>query len=160
MDTEAILKKYEPVNHNLLLILHDIQNNNPQNYLPEDDLDRVIRYLNTTRSAVYGVAEYYSMFSLEPRGKHIIRTCISPVCRLLGCVDVMNHLKENLGVKLGETTADGRFTLEHSECLGHCEKAPMLMFDREVHGDLTSGKIEALIETKKKEASKETGGGS
>jgi NADH:ubiquinone oxidoreductase subunit E len=151
MDTEAILKKYEPVNHNLLLILHDIQDNNPQNYLPEEDLDRVIRYLKTTRGEVYGVVEYYSMFSLEPRGKHLLRVCISPVCRMMGCRDAVKHLKETLGVEMGGTTADGLITLEHSECLGHCEKAPMMQMGEEIEGDLTKEKIQAFIAAKKKE---------
>lgn len=151
MNRELILSKYEPVFDNMLLILHDLQNHNPHHYLPEEDLDHVARYLNTTRGVVYGVVKYYSMFSLTPRGKHIIRTCISPVCRLMGGLDVLEALKSVLGIQLGETTADGLFTLEHSECLGQCDKAPALMLDQEVHHHLTMDSIKAMIAWKKLE---------
>ncbi len=145
MSRDAILKKYKPVADNLILILHDLQAANPQNYLKPEDLDSVVRYLNTTRAQVYGVVNYYTMFSLEPRGRHMIYFCISPVCRMVGGDDALHVLKETLGIELGETTPDGLFTLEHSECLGHCDKAPMLMMDGEIYGDLTKEKIETMV---------------
>jgi NADH:ubiquinone oxidoreductase subunit E len=155
MNTEAILKRYEPVEDNLLLILHDLQNSNPRNYLETDDLDRVVRYLNLTRSAVYGVVQYYGMFSLDPRGKHIIRMCISPVCRLLKGIDVLGELESLLKIKVGETTADGLFTLEESECLGHCDRAPVLMLDEEIHGNLTRDSLLSLIDRIREQAAKD-----
>jgi NADH:ubiquinone oxidoreductase subunit E len=157
MKTEAILKKYEPVNDNMLLILHELQNSNPRRFLEQDDLDRVARYLNTTRGEVYGVVKYYSMFSLEPRGKYIIRLCISPVCRMMGGIDILEELEKTLRVKTGGTTADGLFTLEHSECLGHCDKAPMLMVNEDMFGHLTMEKIHALIAEKRNEKNKGEG---
>jgi len=159
MSRDAILKKFEPVADNLILILHHLQAANPQSYLNVEDLDRVVRYLNTTRAQVYGVVKYYSMFSLEPRGRNVIYFCISPVCRMMGGLDALQVLEENLGIKLGETTADKLFTLEHSECLGHCDKAPMLMINQEIHGDLTRKKIEALIRGLRKEAGQAAGKG-
>ncbi|MGE5340059.1 MAG: NAD(P)H-dependent oxidoreductase subunit E [Candidatus Omnitrophota bacterium] len=144
--TESILKKYEPVSENMLLILHDLQNNHPQNYLKREALDAVARYLNTTRSTVYGVVSYYSMFSLKPRGRHVIRLCISPVCRLMGGVDMMDILKQILGIREGESTPDGRFTLEPCECLGQCDRAPVLMLDNDIYGNLTEDKLRTLID--------------
>ncbi len=151
MNKETILHKYAPVTDNMLLILHDLQNSNPHHYLSEEDLDTVANYLNTTRGVVYGIVQYYTMFCLTPRGKHIIRICISPVCGLMGGLDILHELKTVLGIELGETTEDGLFTLEHSECLGQCDKAPVLMMDEEVHGNLTADSIKALIAWKKLE---------
>jgi NADH-quinone oxidoreductase subunit E len=146
MNRDIILSQYEPVNHNMLLILHHLQDANPNHYLEMEDLDGVARYLNTTRAAVYGVVRYYSMFSLEPRGKYIIRCCVSPVCRMMGGIDMLHQLKKILNLDMGQTGADGLFTLEHSECLGHCDKAPALMVNEEVHGQLTLPRLQQLID--------------
>lgn len=158
MNTETILKKYEPVQDNLLLILHDLQNHHPKHCLELEDLNRVARYLNTTQSSVFGVVEYYSMFSMKPRGRFIVRMCISPVCRMMNGIDILRELEKILGIKSGNTTSDGLFTLEHSECLGHCDKAPVLMINEDVYGHLTMEKINALIDEKREEFNKKKGG--
>jgi len=130
---------------NVLLILHDLQNHNPRNYLSEKDLGLVAAYLNTTLGVMYGIASYYTMFSLKPRGKHIIRICRSPVCRLAGVTDVFAELSHMLKIDIGETTADRHFTLETTECLGQCDLAPAMMIDGVVYGNLTRAKIRSVI---------------
>ena len=77
MSTQEIIKQFEPQQHNLLQILHAIQDADPANYLTEEALEETARHLGITKSAVYGVARYYTMFSLKPRGKFIIRVCAS-----------------------------------------------------------------------------------
>ena len=141
MSHQTILKKFKPEQHNLLEILHALQDSHPQNYLTEDALDETARYLRTTKSSVYGVAGYYSMFSLKPRGKYIIRVCVSPVCELLKSDEVLAVLHKELGIKTGETTPCGLFTLEVSECLGQCQEAPSMMINQEVYNELTENKI-------------------
>ena len=84
MKKTDILEKYPPLMENVLLVLHDFQNNNQRNYLTEKDLALIANYLNTPYSSIFGVASYYTMFSLIPRGKHIIRICQSPVCHITG----------------------------------------------------------------------------
>ncbi|MBU7000495.1 MAG: NAD(P)H-dependent oxidoreductase subunit E, partial [Theionarchaea archaeon] len=93
---------------------------------------------------VYGVASFYSMFSTMPRGKYIIRVCTSPSCSLHGSVITM--LEDLLGISLGETTSDHLFTLEPSSCLGSCERAPVIMVNDEVYGDMTPEKIKEILE--------------
>ncbi len=136
MSIEEIIKQFEPVQHNLLNILHALQDRHPQNYLTEQALDETARYLKLTKSSVYGVAKYYTMFSLEPRGRYIIRLCVSPVCELLKANQIMAVLEKNLGIRAGETTSDGLFTLELSECLGQCQEAPSMMVNNEVYSGL------------------------
>lgn len=147
MEKYDVLSKYPPVMENLLLILHALQNANPQRYLAADDLECVAAYLKVTLASIYGVASYYSMFSLKPRGKHIITVCRSPVCRMLGSDDILTEIERCLGVDVDETTADGLFTITQAECLGHCEDAPMMMIDRNVFGRLTPPELQSLLKT-------------
>ena len=149
-----ILEKYPPLMENVLLILHDFQNNNPRNYLPEKDLALIAKYLKTTYGAVYGVASYYTMFSLKPRGKHIIRICRSPVCQMVGASDLFTELNKELKIDIGGTTIDGLFTLESTECLGHCEKAPVMSIDEAFYGMLTANKIKSILQEYKQKSSR------
>ncbi|HSV88186.1 MAG TPA: NAD(P)H-dependent oxidoreductase subunit E [Bacteroidales bacterium] len=145
MDTDKILKKFPARRENLINILHAIQDNHTQNYLSEEALIATAQYLNLTKSAVMGVAEYYSMFSLSPRGRYIIRLCISPVCELMQGSEIKVYLENKLGIKEGQTTACQTFTFETTECLGHCATAPCLMINQEVFDGLTREKIDLLL---------------
>jgi NADH-quinone oxidoreductase subunit E len=145
MTKARILQNYPPRMENVLLILHALQNSNPYNYLSKKDLGLVAAYLNATLATIYGIASYYTMFSLRPRGKHILRICRSPVCHLAGALDVSAELTRLLKIDLGETTTDRRYTLEASECLGQCDMAPAMMVDEVLYGNLTRKKIEVVI---------------
>jgi len=152
MTREEILNKYGKSKDNLLYILHDIQDNNPRHYLTEEDLRAVANWLNLPYSYVHGVATFYSMFSLKPRGKYIIRVCESPTCHLMGSSDVIVELVKTLGVGIGETTKDELFTLELTSCIGVCGVAPAMMINEEVYGNLTPEKVKQIIEEKRRES--------
>lgn len=147
MTTKEILSKFPPEKSNLLNILHAIQDHNEQNYLPKEDLKEVANYLNTTYSSIYGVATYYTMFSLKPRGKHIIRVCHSPVCRMEGSIDILNSIKKILQILPGEVTKDKLFSYETCECLGMCDKAPVMMINQDIYTHLSPAKVKEIIET-------------
>ena len=147
MNRKLILRKYEPREDNLLYILHDIQNNNPYNYVTEDDLTDVADYLGIPYSKVYGVASFYSMLSDKPRGKHIIRLCDSAPCHLMGSEDALDVIKEELGIDVNQNTPDMMFTLETTECLGVCGVAPAMMIDDTVYGNLTPKKIKKILKS-------------
>jgi NADH:ubiquinone oxidoreductase subunit E len=151
MNREEILKNYPVHPDNLLAILHDLQAANGQNYLAKEDLEAAGKYLNLSYGFVYGVATFYTMYSLKPRGKHIIRICQSPPCHLMGSTDLSKELMNLLGVKFGHTTTDGLFTLEMTSCLGVCGVAPAMMIDEEVYGNLTKEKLHEIIETIRRE---------
>lgn len=150
MSTQNILEKHAPERHNILMILHDLQDQHPQNYLTEEALAATARHLKLTKSAVYGVAGYYTMFSLKPRGRHIIRVCVSAVCELKKSDTLIAHLESTLGIKTGQTTPCGLFTLELSECLGQCQEAPSLMIGQAVYNNLDGERIRELIESIRK----------
>ncbi len=145
MKKRDILEKYPPRMENILLILHDLQKSSRMNYLSEKDLSLVANHLNTTLGWVCGVASYYAMFSLRPRGRHIIRICRSPVCHCAGVNDVFNELSRVLQIDVGATTPDRLFTLETTACLGQCDLAPAMTIDDVTYGNLTAASIATLI---------------
>lgn len=151
MEKEEIFEKYENKPENILLILHEIQDKNPYKYLTEEDIKEVAEKLDLPFSFVYGVASFYSMFSLKPRGRYIIRICESPPCHLMGAESILDELKNILKIDIGETTNDKLFTLELSSCLGVCGVAPAIMINNEVYGNLTRKKIREIIENLRRE---------
>lgn len=146
MNRQEIFDKYENASENLISILHDLQNRTDENYLSKSDLESAAKYLNLPFSYVHGVATFYTMYSLKPRGKNVIRICQSPPCQLMGASTITGELKSLLGVDMGETTEDKLFTLEMTSCLGVCGVAPAMMINDEVYGNLTKEKIAEVIE--------------
>ncbi len=150
MDREAIVKKFQPELHNILYILHELQDANARHFVAKEDLEACADYLKVPYSYVHGVATFYTMFSLAPRGRHIIRLCDSPPCHLMGSTSVLDYLKEKLGIDVGETTPDGAFTLELASCLGVCGVAPAIMINDEMFGKLTPERVDGILEERRK----------
>jgi NADH-quinone oxidoreductase subunit E len=146
---EQIFGKYTPEKENLIYILHEIQDNDPQQYISEEAVHHVAEYLNIEPSHIFGVLTFYTMFSTKPRGKNIIRLCESPPCFHRGSEKMLLKLAELLKVRIGETTADGLFTLELCACLGVCGNAPVMMINEDVYGNLTEDKLENIINSYK-----------
>lgn len=145
MDQREIIAGFSTDRTDLLAMLHALQDSHPRNYLTEESLRAVAAHFGVPLSWVWGVAGYYSMFSLQPRGRYIIRVCSSPVCNMLGSSGILDALSGILGIAPGETTPDGLFTVEEAECLGICDVAPALMINREVYGNLNRKSLETLI---------------
>lgn len=152
MTTRRIVRSFDPTQDNLLGILHRVQNENPRNYLDEKEIREVSEYLELPYSFVYGVATFYSMFSVKPRGRHVIRVCASPPCHLMGGRTIRDEIRDYLGVEFGGTTEDGLFTLELSSCLGTCGIAPAMMIDDELYGNLDSVRLREIVDKKRREA--------
>jgi NADH-quinone oxidoreductase subunit E len=145
MKREKILRNYEPTGDNLLSILHDIQDASAEHYLSDEDLRAAADYLGLPYSFVHGVATFYTMYSLRPRGRNLIRVCQSPPCHLMGSSTISRELIRLLGIGFGETTADKLFTLEMTSCLGVCGVAPAMMVNDRVYGNLTPERIAEVI---------------
>ncbi len=146
MKPDKILKRYERSGDNLLAILHDIQDASPEHYLSEADLRAAADHLRLPYSFVHGVASFYTMYSLKPRGKNLIRVCQSPPCHLLGSSTISRELIKLLGIGFGETTADRLFSLEMTSCLGVCGVAPAMMVNDRVYGNLTAERIADIVD--------------
>ena len=102
--------------------------------------------LGTTLSEVYGVATFYSQFSLQPKGKYVVGVCLGTACYVRGSQKVLDRVEKELGIKVGETTADNLFTIQATRCLGACGLAPVMMINDEVYGRLTDEEIPAILE--------------
>jgi NADH-quinone oxidoreductase subunit E len=106
----------------------------------------VADFLGMTPAEVDAVATFYNMIYRKPVGRHVIRVCDSVTCWILGADSLVDHLRKRLGIDLGETTADSRFTLLPQACLGACDRAPAMMVDDTLHGELDAEKIDRVLE--------------
>lgn len=145
MDKLKMVQRFPRSRDRLLAILHELQRANPRNYLTGEDLRLVAQYLDLPLSQVHDAVTFYSMFSLVPRGRHIIRLCDSPPCHLAGAWSLLAALQEELGIRVGETTPDGLFTLEFTSCLGVCGVAPAMMIDDQVYGNLNPERVREIL---------------
>jgi NADH-quinone oxidoreductase subunit E len=116
-------------------------------YLTNDLMDAIAEYLDMQPIAVYEVATFYSMYELDPVGKHKICVCTNISCMLCGSDEVVKHLENRLGIKLGETSSDGRFTLKEVECLGACVGAPMFQIGDTYYEKLTPATIDKILDS-------------
>ena len=114
-------------------------------WLSPEVMDYVAGLLKLKPIEVYEVASFYSMYNLEPVGKCLIEVCQTGPCWLRGSDEIVSHLENKLNIKVGETTADGMFTLKTVECLGSCGTAPMLQCGAQYYENLTTDKVDALL---------------
>lgn len=115
-------------------------------YVPQDVQQIIADGLNVSLSEVYGVATFYSQFSLEPKGKHIIGVCMGTACYVKGSQKVLDKLAEELDVAVGKSTPDMLFTLNATRCLGACGLAPVMMIGEEVYGRLVPEDIPGIVQ--------------
>ncbi|MDI6617603.1 MAG: NADH-quinone oxidoreductase subunit NuoE [Clostridiales bacterium] len=142
---KKIIENHKNTKGALMLVLNGIQD--AFGYLPRFALEDVSKALNISLAEIYGVATFYSRFTLKPRGKHTISVCLGTACYVKGSKEIFSKLLESLKVKgSGDTTDDGRFTLDATRCLGCCGLAPVMMIDGEVYGRLVPDDIPKILE--------------
>jgi len=130
---------------NILITLKDVQDRS--GYISRTDIEEIARSFNTSVSDVYGVATFYSFLRVNPRGRHVIKICQSLPCHLKEGEAVRERLAEILGIGPGETTPDGRFSLEVTNCIGACDTAPAMLVDDQVCGNLTTDNVAGILES-------------
>lgn len=145
---QKLIKRYPEGKHKsaLLPILHVAQAEFG-GWLSPETMDYVASILNIKSIEVFEVASFYSMYNLKPVGKCLLEVCRTSSCWTRGAEDVVKHLEKKLGIKEGETTKDGMFTIKTVECLGSCGSAPMLQCGASYHENLTMEKVDALLES-------------
>ncbi|NJN45820.1 MAG: NAD(P)H-dependent oxidoreductase subunit E [Candidatus Competibacteraceae bacterium] len=143
------LAKYPPDRKQsaVLAALREAQHDNG-GFLTQELLDAVAEYLDLPSIAVYEVATFYSMFELKPVGRHNISVCTNISCMLCGSDEIVNHLCNKLGIRLGESTPDGKFYLKREEeCLAACAFAPIMQVDHVYHENLTPEKVDQILDS-------------
>jgi len=126
--------------------LLDIAQRQHDNWLPRVAMDYVAQLLNMPPIKVYEVATFYTMFNLNPVGKNLVQICRTTPCWLRGADGIVKTCRDKLGIGVGETTADGKFTLTEVECLGACVNAPMVQINDDFYEDLTPALTEKLLD--------------
>lgn len=129
----------------LLPVLHIAQEEN-NGWLSAEAMDYVAELLRLKPIEVYEVATFYSMYNLKPVGRYVFEVCQTGPCMLNGSDQIIDYIKDKLGIKVGETTADGLFTLKTVECLGACGYAPMMQMGKYYKEHLTKERVDQIIE--------------
>ncbi len=140
---DEIVQSYSDVKTPLIYILKDVQKE--YGFLSDVVLTHIAKKVDIPLSDIYGVATFYSLFTIEPKGKFIIRCCNNAPCHVKKSKEVLQAIKTYLGLEMTETTECGTFTLEFTSCLGLCAVAPVMMVNDEVYGNLTPEKAVAIL---------------
>ncbi len=140
---DEILDKHKDKPGRLMPALQELERE--FGWLGPDILIRVAQQFDIPPSKVYGVASFYSLFSLKPKGRYVISICQDAPCHVLGAQAVIKELEKQLGISMGQTTSDGLFTLEITSCLGVCGVVPVIDINGEVFGNLTPTRIPAIL---------------
>lgn len=115
------------------------------NWLPGEALDEIADYIGCHPAQVREVASFYTMYNLKPVGKYHLKICTNVSCALRGAEEVVEHCSKKLGIEVGETSRDKRFTLNEEECLGACGTAPAMMLNNDYYENLSSQKIDDIL---------------
>ncbi|MFZ7110351.1 MAG: NAD(P)H-dependent oxidoreductase subunit E [Desulfatiglandales bacterium] len=151
MDAKAIdqlLEKYQHTPSSIIAILQNLQE--IENYLPEGDLAYISERLPMPLSQIYRIATFYNAFSLKPRGKCLINVCLGTACHVRGAARVLDKIRMDLGIDVGEMTKDEFFSLETVNCLGACALGPVVVIGGDYHGQMTPAKISTILKKYRK----------
>jgi len=140
-----VIDLYKDKEGSLIQVLHLAQQ--IYGYLPLELQKFIAKNMDIPLSEVAGVVSFYSFFSTVPRGKHTIRVCLGTACYVRGGKRVVEHLQQKLGIELGQTTEDGRFTLEVARCIGACGLAPAMMIDEQVYKQVNVNKLDSILQS-------------
>jgi len=144
MTVEDILKETTPAQKELIHVLHRIQAE--FGHIPPDAVDVVARHLRISANEIFGVLTFYKAFTLAPKGEHVVTVCLGTACHVRGGVRIVEEFERKLGIKAGQTTADGTFTLETVNCLGCCAIGPVVVVNGEYHSLVTQKMVDSILD--------------
>jgi len=139
-----IVEEYKHDKSNLIQVLNGVQEY--YGYIPKDVMIYISEEMNIPVAEIYGVVTFYSRFSLKPKGKYNICVCQGTACFVKGAERILDKVKQELGIEVGETTEDGKFSLEPTRCLGACGLAPVFTINGEVYGNATVEKVKKVLD--------------
>ena len=147
---DEIVAKHKDEKGPMKLMLHEIQDN--LGYIPFEAMEKIAAASGVSAAEVYGVVTFYTQFTTEPKGKHVINVCMGTACYVKGSADLLQRICDLTGTKVNQTSADGLFSLDATRCLGACGLAPVAILDDQVYGNATSStaledRIKAIIKT-------------
>ena len=140
----GLFNEYKPEKDNLIQMLNEVQEH--FGYVPMEAQKALSEFLNIPMAEIYGVITFYSRFSLKPKGKYNISVCMGTACYVKGSQKIMDRLLERLKIGMGETTPDGKFSIEETRCVGACGLAPVFTVNGEVYGKATVQKLDEVLD--------------
>lgn len=140
---QEAVNRYGPTTEALVPILSEI--NRELGYLPREALAEVSQLLRVSKSQLFSVASFYHMLSTQPRGRHVIQFCESAPCHVVGGREIWQTLWDELGLEPGETSADGKWTLVTSSCLGICGVGPVIVIDDDIYGNVAPERVPGIL---------------
>ncbi len=143
-EIKKILSNYIKDKSNLIQILNEVQEK--YGYIPEFAQKEISEYLNIPMAEIYGVITFYARFTLKPKGKYNIAVCLGTACFVKGSEKILERLKQRLKIDVGETTKDGKFSIEATRCIGACGLAPVFTVNGEVYGKATPEILDKVID--------------
>ena len=146
---EELFSKYKPEKDNLIQMLNEIQEHD--GYISLNSQKELSEFLKIPMAEIYVVITFYSRFTLKPKGKYHISVCLGTACFVKGSQKIMDRLLERLQIQIGETTPDGKFSIEETRCVGACGLAPVFTVNGEVYGKATVQKLDQVIDELMKE---------
>jgi NADH:ubiquinone oxidoreductase subunit E len=141
---DTVISSYKGVAGSIIAVLRECQS--VVGYLPVELMDYIGCGLTLPSSEIYGVASFYALFSMQPKGRHTIRLCMGTACYVKGIKEVLSRVQNQYQLKEGGTTADRRFSLEAVRCLGACGLAPVMVVGQDTHGDVSSDKVIDILD--------------
>ncbi len=140
---DAIVREHRHSRGGLIPVLQRVQEE--LNYLPPEVQDYIALGLGVPSSDVFGVVSFYSFFSMQPKGKYIIKVCLGTACYVMGAMKIIDKISSELNIKMGDTTGDRKFTLQGVRCLGACGLAPVMMINEDTHGQVDYTKVGRIL---------------
>ena len=149
VELEEMLHKYKQDKSNLIQILNEVQDY--YGYVPEKAQLAISDYLDIPMAEIYGVITFYARFTLKPKGKYHVAICLGTACFVKGSEQIIERAKSRLGIDVGETTKDGKYSLEATRCIGACGLAPVFTVNDEVYGKATVKMLDEILDKIDKE---------
>lgn len=143
-DFKFFMKENKNKKGALMAVLHEAQST--FGYLPKEIQEMISEEMRIPVSEIYGVATFYSQFTLVPKGEYDIGVCLGTACYVRGAQDILNKIEEELGISVGQTTPDGKFSISPTRCLGACGLAPVIVVNEDVHGRLKPDDVKAILD--------------
>lgn len=140
---DEIVKKHQDKRGPVKLMLHDVQRE--LGYIPFEAMVKIAEASHVSVAEVYGVVTFYTQFTTQPKGRHVVNVCLGTACYVKGSQAILDKICEKLGCKVNETSADGEFSIDATRCLGACGLAPVVVVDGKVHGSLTVDMVDDIL---------------
>ena len=143
-EVRKIMEPYKQEKDNLIPILNEVQEK--YGYIPKVAQMEISKYLEIPMAEIYGVITFYARFTLEPKGKYNISVCLGTACFVKGSQSILDRLKERLNLEEGKTSADGKYSIDTTRCVGACGIAPVFTVNDEVYGHATVKKLDEVLD--------------